>query len=243
LGAELQADRRWSSSQRVLELALIVAVSPLVVLLAAVIAVAVWLDSPGAVIFRAPRVGREGRMFEMLKFRKMRQDACGAPLTAAHDDRYTPIGRFLANTRLDELPQIWNVLRGEMCLVGPRPEVASFVSEFADQYAEITRVTPGMTGPAQLRFVHEKSFLGSEDPVTTYRAEILPQKILIDLEYARNRTPAGDLRILGQTALLPLWMLGRWLERQSGMVRSCLPLGVLAGILLVLFLMSSGNVA
>ncbi len=91
---------------------------------------AIYIDSPGPVMFRSWRVGRGGVPFAMLKFRKMRDDAGSDPLTIADDERFTPIGRFLAATRLDELPQVWNVLRGEMRLVGPRPELEYFVDQF-----------------------------------------------------------------------------------------------------------------
>ncbi len=235
--------RRGLLTQRLLDLSITVVFLPLIALLAIAIAIAVYLDSPGSVIFRVPRVGRDGRMFQMLKFRKMRQDAAGGPLTLVDDERYTPIGRFLARTRLDELPQVWNVLRGEMRLVGPRPEVAPFVSEFADQYSEITRVTPGMTGPAQLRFLHEQDVLSCEDPVSAYRAEILPQKILIDIHYARHRSVGGDLRILGQTALLPAIFLAGWLKGERRTLLAWSPIGFVAGVLLLLFLLSSGNIA
>jgi len=111
----------------------LVVLSPLIALLA----LAVKLDSRGPVFFRCTRVGRGGRHLAMLKFRKMRDGVSGPPLTAAQDDRFTRIGRFLANTKLDEIPQLWNVLRGGMGLVGPRPEDPAIVDLHREQYAEI----------------------------------------------------------------------------------------------------------
>ena len=112
---------------RALDLTLVVLMLPFALVVGAVIALAVQLDSPGPVLYRSRRVGRGGRTFSMLKFRTMVRDAAGPPLSARADERYTPLGRTLAYSRLDELPQLWNVLRGEMRLVGPRPELEDFV--------------------------------------------------------------------------------------------------------------------
>ena len=149
-------------------------VGPFVALMSALIAIAIKLDSPGPVIYRSPRVGRHGRAFEMLKFRKMRNGETGLPLTVSYDERFTPIGRFLAITKLDELPQVWNVLRGDMRLVGPRPEMAEFVDHHPGPYAEILGVLPGITGPAQLSCASEGELLAAaHDPVAQYRQELL----------------------------------------------------------------------
>src|SRR5205807_3035693 len=140
-----------------------------ILVVGAAIALSIYIDSPGPVIFRSWRVGKDGAPFAMLKFRKMRADVGNHPVTEPDDDRFTPIGRFLSATRLDELPQIWNVLRGEMRLVGPRPELEFFVEQFAPEYEEILSVTPGITGAAQLRFVDERWLLHGEDSAGTYR--------------------------------------------------------------------------
>ena len=115
---------RWP--ERCFDVSLTIVALPLIVALGLVIALAIYLDSPGPVLYRSRRVGRGGEMFQMLKFRKMHRDAGSDPLTTSRDERFTPIGRFLAETHLDELPQIVNVLRGEMRLVGPRPELPVF---------------------------------------------------------------------------------------------------------------------
>ena len=114
------------------------------------IAIAIVVDEPGPVLYRARRVGFHGREFDMYKFRKMRRDAAGPALTVAWDDRFTRIGRFLARSKMDELPQLLNVLRGEMALVGPRPEDASFVAAFPAEFEAITSVRPGITGLSQI---------------------------------------------------------------------------------------------
>ena len=141
---------------------------PVLAIVGAAIALAIYVDSPGPVIFRSRRVGRGGRA---VRDAEVPQDAgrlAGIhPITLADDERFTPIGRFLSATRLDELPQVWNVLRGEMRLVGPRPELEYFVAAFADEYDEILTVMPGITGNAQLLFFNEKSLLTGSDPATS----------------------------------------------------------------------------
>lgn len=196
---------RWTG--RCFDVSLTIVALPLVVALGIVIAIAIYLDSPGPVLYRSRRVGLGGQMFEMLKFRKMHRDAGSHPLTASRDERFTPIGRFLADTHLDELPQIVNVLRGEMRLVGPRPELPFFTEQFVAEYADILAVAPGITGNAQLLFVDEKLLLAGPAPSATYTDEVLPAKILVDLDYVECHTLAGDVWILARTCLLPLSLL------------------------------------
>ena len=194
--------------ERALDVAVILLLLPVVVPMAALIALAIKLDSPGPVLYRASRIGRDGRPFAMFKFRKMRRDVAGSSLTLHADERFTPIGEFLAMTKLDELPQLLNVLRGEMRLVGPRPEVEEFVAAHPDAYDVIHTVTPGLTGPAQVQFASERHLLGAaEEPVTFYRDHLLPEKIAVDIDYARRRTLAGDVGILLRTAYVPIWRL------------------------------------
>jgi lipopolysaccharide/colanic/teichoic acid biosynthesis glycosyltransferase len=151
------------------------------------IALLIRLDSPGPSFFRCERVGYRGRPLRMLKFRKMSRDAAGAPLTAADDERFTRIGRWLARYKLDELPQLWHVLQGAMSLVGPRPESPEFTRRYADSYyGEILTIKPGMVGLSQLAFADESRLL----------EEILPQKIGLDRLYAARMSIGLDLRIL-----------------------------------------------
>lgn len=197
--------------QRVVDVVICVVALPVLLLVGAAIALAVFLDSPGPVFYRAPRIGRGGRPFSMLKFRTMRHGAVGSPLSCAGDERYTPLGTWLSRHRLDELPQVWNVLCGDMRLVGPRPEAAEFVADYPDEYERILSVLPGLTGPAQLRFAREGELLAAAaDRVEAYRRSVLPAKVEIDLAYAARPSVRRDLGVLLRTAVLPLGRLRRY---------------------------------
>jgi lipopolysaccharide/colanic/teichoic acid biosynthesis glycosyltransferase len=178
-----------------------VAAPALVVLspLFAALALLVVLDSPGPVFYRAMRVGFRGRPLAMLKFRKMHQSARGAELTLARDERLTRVGAWLARTKLDELPQLWHVLSGEMSLVGPRPEAPTFVARFPVEYDAILRTRPGLTGYTQLAFAWEGAILDPEDAHGHYVRRLLPQKVELDLLYASRRSTRRDLQILAAT--------------------------------------------
>jgi lipopolysaccharide/colanic/teichoic acid biosynthesis glycosyltransferase len=201
--ADLEARPRESPAvfdwKRLLDITIamvaLVVLSPLIVL----IGLAVKLDSRGPAFFRGNRIGQGGRPLAMLKFRKMRDGASGPPLTAAHDDRFTRIGRFLAKTKLDEVPQLWNVLRGGMALVGPRPEDPAIVDLHRKQYAEILRVRPGITGLSQLAFANEAEILAVDDRLNDYVERILPQKMRLDRLYVERRSLRVDLQILAWT--------------------------------------------
>jgi lipopolysaccharide/colanic/teichoic acid biosynthesis glycosyltransferase len=201
---------------RAFDLAVVILVAPLALLVGAVIALAVFLDSPGPVLYRSRRIGRGGRAFTMLKFRTMVRDAAGPPLSARGDVRLTPLGRHLSQSRLDELPQLLNVLRGEMRLVGPRPEVEEFVRDFPGEYERILSVPPGLTGPAQVEYAWEGEILAraqEADRTMLYRESILPFKLVIDLRYAARHSVRGDLVLLARTAALPAVRLCRQLTR------------------------------
>ena len=152
----------------------------------------------------------------MLKFRKMRDDVPGPPLTLDHDERLTRVGRFLAATKCDEIPQLWNVLRGEMSLVGPRPEDPDFVAHGAGDYERILDVKPGITGLAQLAFAHESRILDPNAPVEDYLERLLPQKMALDLFYASRRSVLLDLRILAWTAIAVLFGREVAVDRATG---------------------------
>ncbi len=181
-----------------------------------VVAAMIRLESSGPAFYRCRRVGRRGREFRMLKFRKMHDGAEGPALASWEDDRFTRLGPFLARTKLDELPQLWNVLRGQMSLVGPRPEDPSFVGLHAAEFAVIQSVRPGVTGLSQLAFARESTVLDPDDRVGHYLSGILPQKLAIDQLYASRRSCGMDFRILYWTALAVL--LGREVavHRQTG---------------------------
>jgi lipopolysaccharide/colanic/teichoic acid biosynthesis glycosyltransferase len=180
--------------------ALLLVFAPLIL----IVALTIKLESPGPSFYRCPRVGRRGREFQMLKFRKMHHGAGGPALASWDDDRFTRLGPFLARTKLDEVPQLWNVLRGQMSLVGPRPEDATFVDLHPDEYAIVHSVNPGMTGLSQLAFAKESNVLDPTDRVGHYVNQILPQKIAIDQLYASRSSFAMDVRILAWTALAVL---------------------------------------
>jgi lipopolysaccharide/colanic/teichoic acid biosynthesis glycosyltransferase len=152
----------------------------------------------------------------VLKFRKMVDGASGDALTGSADPRFTRLGRMLARTKLDELPQLWNVFRGQMSLVGPRPEDAGFVSLYESEYSEILRVRPGMTGLGQLAFAKEAEILDPGDRIGHYVGDILPQKVHLDLLYARTRTVRSDLRILVWTVLPVILRVNVAVNRATG---------------------------
>jgi lipopolysaccharide/colanic/teichoic acid biosynthesis glycosyltransferase len=161
----------------------------------------VKLSSPGPAIYRGVRVGRDGRTFEILKLRTMvlGADTQGPAVTSAADARVTPVGRFLRRTKFDEVPQLVNVLRGEMSLVGPRPEHPEFVKHYSDDQRRVLAVRPGVTSPAALIYMSEEEKLAGDDPAAEYVSTIMPHKLALDLEYVRTATFAGDLRIIGRT--------------------------------------------
>jgi lipopolysaccharide/colanic/teichoic acid biosynthesis glycosyltransferase len=188
--------------------------APLIVLLA----LAIKLESPGPAFYRCRRVGLRGREFQMVKFRKMRAAAEGPALTAADDQRFTRLGRFLARTRLDEVPQLWNVIAGHMSLVGPRPEDPSFVALRPADYQRILQVMPGITGLTQLAFSNEYEILDADDPVGDYVRRLLPQKVQIDRLYAARRSAAIDLRILAWTAMTAFLRCDVAVHRSTGRI-------------------------
>jgi lipopolysaccharide/colanic/teichoic acid biosynthesis glycosyltransferase len=164
-------------------------------------AVAVKLESPGPAFYMGSRVGRDGRAFRIVKLRTMRAQPGGPSVTAGDDPRITRVGRLLRRTKLDEVPQLLNVLRGEMSLVGPRPEDPKYVARYTPEQREVLGVRPGMTGPTVLAFIDEEELLRGGDAESVYVTEVMPRKLALDLEYVRHATFAGDLGILGRTAV------------------------------------------
>jgi lipopolysaccharide/colanic/teichoic acid biosynthesis glycosyltransferase len=166
-----------------------------------IIAIGIKLSSPGPVFFRQERMGRGFTRFRIFKFRTMIVNDPDPPLiTVRGDPRITPFGRLLRKTKLDELPQLINVLQGDMSLVGPRPEVPQYVEQFRDDYKEILTIRPGITDEASVQFRNEEGVLAaSEDPMQTYRQDILPQKIALAKEYIRRHTFVRDLLLIIRT--------------------------------------------
>ena len=165
----------------------------------------VKLSSPGPVFFRGGRIGKDGKPFKIYKFRTMVVGAekIGGPSTPSDDLRLTKIGKFLKRFQLDELPQLINVLKGEMSLVGPRPEAPFYVNMMTEEEKKIIlSVRPGMTDLASLWNFHEGEILkGSQDPERTYMEKIRPQKIRLQIEYVKNRSFRLDLKIILKTII------------------------------------------
>jgi lipopolysaccharide/colanic/teichoic acid biosynthesis glycosyltransferase len=230
-----------SLTRRVFDLVVTVLLLPAALLVAVPIAIAVAIDSPGPILYRSERVGRGGIPFEMLKFRTMRHLSIGPPVTVHGDERQTPFGRFLASLRLDELPQLWNVLKGDMRLVGPRPEVEQFVRDEAEGYRRILTVRPGLTGPTQLAYAGETAMLASAaDRELVYRTDILPDKVRLDLEYVESSTLLGDVRVIALTCVLPLLRAGRALSADGRGARGVAAVVAAAGPVAVFGLFAVG---
>ncbi len=174
----------------------LVALSPLL----GVCALAVKLDTPGPVLFRHRRVGRGGQGFDVWKFRTMVADHDGPEVTTGGESRITRSGRLLRRHKLDELPQLVNVLAGQMSVVGPRPEVRRYVNLHPDEYRTILSVRPGLTDPASMMFRDEEEILArSDDPLRVYVDEILPTKVALSCRYVHTRSVLGDLRLIVRT--------------------------------------------
>ena len=167
------------------------------------LALAVWIkcDSAGPVFFLQERVGLHGKLFRIIKFRSMRQNNSGPQITVGADARITRSGRFIRAYKLDELPQLINVLLGDMSLVGPRPEVPRYVALYpADVRDEVLSVRPGMTDLASVQYRSESDLLASSsDPELTYTTVILPAKLALYQQYVRRRSLWLDVRIIGMT--------------------------------------------
>ena len=168
-------------------------------------AVLVAATSPGPVLFRQTRVGLGGRPFTLLKLRTMRMAPEGSQLTASGDSRITPVGRWLRRFKLDELPQLWNVVRGDMSLVGPRPEVPRYVDAADPLWRSVLSARPGLTDPVTLRLRDEEGLLAGVDDVEGfYRERLLPWKLRGYRDYLARRSWTSDLAVLGATALAVL---------------------------------------
>ena len=165
----------------------------------AVLAIVLKLESTGPVFYRGLRAGRYGKPFRIFKFRTMvvNADKIGGPTSSADDPRITRVGNFLRRYKLDELPQLINVLKGEMSLVGPRPEVVQEVLLYTEEEKRLLEVRPGITDWASIRFRNEGEILrGSTDPHQAYREKIRPEKIRLGLEYVRSHSFMTDCKII-----------------------------------------------
>lgn len=167
-----------------------------------VLAIAVALGSPGGAFFRQVRVGKGGNEFRLFKFRSMRpgSEAKGQITVGGRDPRITGVGHFLRKTKLDELPQLINILRGDMSIVGPRPEVPKYVAMYTAEQRQVLSVRPGLSSLASIEYINENDVLGSSsDPERTYVEEVMPAKLALDLQYVREQSLGLDLRIIFRT--------------------------------------------
>ena len=164
----------------------------------AVVAVLIRVRMPGGpVIFRQRRVGRGGRLFTMYKFRSMTVGHGGSSVSVAGESRITPLGHVLRRYKLDELPELWNVLIGDMSLVGPRPDVPGYADRLTGEDRDVLRLRPGITGPASLKYANEEEILALVDDPQRYNDEVIfPDKVRINLQYYRSHSLAVDIRLI-----------------------------------------------
>lgn len=166
-----------------------------------ILSLCILLDSKGPVFFRPLRVGKGGRLFRMVKFRTMIANAAaqGPPITVKTDRRITRVGAFLRKTKLDELPQLFNILAGDMGFVGPRPEDSGIAGRYPLPLRDIFRFRPGITSPASMAFRSEEEMIPAERWDEVYFSEILPKKVSLDIQYMEKRTGWSDFQIILQT--------------------------------------------
>lgn len=166
------------------------------------IGLAIACGSKGGAFYRQIRVGRNGKEFKLLKFRTMRQDAdkTGGLITIGEDLRVTRVGKFLRKYKLDELPQFLNIIKGDMSIVGPRPEVPKYVALYDERQRHVLSVRPGLTDYASIEYISESELLAqSPDPDKTYIEEIMPEKLELNLKYIENQSIMEDLRLILKT--------------------------------------------
>jgi lipopolysaccharide/colanic/teichoic acid biosynthesis glycosyltransferase len=202
-GRRVAAGRRASMLDRTLALIGLMTLAPLIVL----IAITLIVETGFPVFFSQERLGKDGRLFRLYKFRKFRPDIGTAtrPVTLAADSRLTRVGRFLERTKLDEIPQLWNIVRGDMAIVGPRPEVPCFADCFAAGDERVLDYLPGILGPSQVAFRDEGAlYPSSVDPVVFYRHVLFPAKAELDLAYYPSRTFSRDLMWIARGVLAVL---------------------------------------
>lgn len=190
-----------TTAKRALDVAIaglgLIVLAPLLGLLALVIR----LESPGPVLYRGLRAGQAAKPFRIFKFRTMYQDADrrGGGITVRNDPRVTRVGRVLRRTKLDELPQLLNVLRGEMSLVGPRPEDPRYLAYYSPAQCAVLQVPPGITSAASIAFRDEEALLDGADWESRYINQVLPRKLELELEYLNQRSFWSDVRVLFKT--------------------------------------------
>ena len=181
----------------------LVILSPLLL----VIAIAIFVSTSGPIFYKTTRVGKYGKHFKLFKFRSMvvNADIIGPKITGADDPRITYVGQFLRSTKLDELPQLLNVLYGDMSIVGPRPEDPHYVAKYTDEQRQLLNLRPGITSPASVLYRDEESMLTGNEWETYYVNHIMPAKIAVDLDYFQDSSMMSDMSIIFNTlkAIVP----------------------------------------
>jgi len=181
---------------RLIAVCVLIATLPIV----AISALAVVIEDGGPAIFRQRRIGQSGKPFDLFKLRSMRTVSAGTGITARGDPRITRVGKILRKYKLDELPQIWNILRGEMAFIGPRPEVPEYVDTCDRRWRVILSVKPGLTDLASLLFCNEEQVLSQQcDIETFYRTYLLPRKLELSSQYIRTRSFTTDVKLIWLT--------------------------------------------
>lgn len=154
----------------------------------------------GPAFFIQKRVGRNGKLFEMYKFRSMTMGHSGSSISVAGESRITPFGAILRKYKLDELPELWNVFIGDMSFVGPRPDVPGYADRLQGEERKILRLRPGITGPASLKYANEEEILAKVENPQKYNDEVIfPNKVKINLDYYYNHTFMGDIKLIWNT--------------------------------------------
>ena len=167
-----------------------------------IIAIIIKLQMPGPVFFIQERVGQNARLFKMVKFRSMNVNHEGNTVSVKGENRITPLGATLRKYKLDELPELWNVVKGDMSLVGPRPDVPGYADQLQGEAAQILKLKPGITGPASLKYRNEEEILAEVDDPQTYNDKVIyPDKVRINLKYLKEQSLWLDLRIIACTVM------------------------------------------
>lgn len=165
-----------------------------------IISIFIKIKMPGPVFFTQKRVGQHGKLFTMIKFRTMKVDHGGSSISVKGESRITKLGSFLRKYKLDELPELWNVLKGEMSFVGPRPDVPGYADKLEGESRKILLLKPGITGPASIKYSNEEEILSKQIDPIKYNNEVLyPDKVKINLDYLKNQSFLGDIKLIFKT--------------------------------------------
>jgi lipopolysaccharide/colanic/teichoic acid biosynthesis glycosyltransferase len=175
--------------------------------------IGILLTMPGPVLFRQKRIGYKGQIFTIYKFRSMRVNKLKVSITLSSDNRITPFGRFMRHTKLDELPQLWNILKGDMSVVGPRPDVPGYSDQLTGEGKLIWTVRPGLSGLDSVTYPDEESILDQQENPQKYYDEVLwPEKVKINVWYVKHHSFLLDMKIIFKT-LFRMWSRKKFIEK------------------------------